>query len=208
QQRLALLGRQLVQRPVQARGLLRTAGVPLRVVRVRQRGGALVGVGRRRRPVLQRAPEVGQSVVGDAVQPGRERRVRAPAVACGHHPLPHVLEQLLGQGAVMQLAQQEAEQRQAVARVQGLERGNVARGPGLHQDLVSGWVHRLLHVRHPSAAGAGRKRHRGGQGQGGGGGACAVVVYNEQTGALGSRNRRGGPLCWRPPLPACSIQDR
>src|SRR3546814_16734297 len=55
--------------------------------------GALVGVLRRRRPVLLRTPVVGDAVVGDAVQPAGERGVRRPARARCDHPLPDVLEQ-------------------------------------------------------------------------------------------------------------------
>src|SRR3546814_344198 len=83
--------------------------------------GALVGVLRRRRPVLLRTPVVGDAVVGDAVQPAGERGVRRPAGARCDHPLPDVLEQVVGQRTVAQLAQQEPVEAGTVARVELLE---------------------------------------------------------------------------------------
>src|SRR5690606_1533666 len=100
---------------------------------------------------LARAPVVGHAVAGDAVQPGRERRVGTPVRPRRHHPLPGVLEDLVGQPGVAQLAQQETVEALAVATVEPFERGHVAAGPGPHQRVVAGLVggsgRQVLHAR-------------------------------------------------------------
>src|SRR5690606_3008606 len=83
------------------------------------------------------APVVVQAVVGDAEQPCPERRLRLPAVAGTDDPLPYILEELVGHRRIAQLAQQEPVQRPAVARIQQLERGRVATGPGQHQHFIA-----------------------------------------------------------------------
>lgn len=62
--------------------------------------------------------------------------------ARGDHPLPDVLEDLLGQCRLPQLAQQEPVQAGAVAGVELLEGGDLAADPGMHQRGVirlPGW---------------------------------------------------------------------
>src|SRR5690606_26447663 len=191
---LPLFRWQFVHRPVQARGFLVPAGMALGFVAGSQCRGALVGVQRRRRAVLLRPPVVGQAVVGDAVQPGTERRVRSPAIARRDHPLPDVLEQLLGQGAVAYVALQETEQRQAVARVKRLERGGVAAGPGLHQGVVAGWVSRLVHAQHPSLAVARCTPPRGRRAAQWQGGGQAHARYNARAGEKGSSGTGAGAM--------------
>ena len=97
-----------------------------------------------------------EPIVGDPEQPGRERRLRLPAVARGDHPLPDVLEELVGQRLIAQLPQQEPVQRAAMAGVQRLERGDVAARPGQHQQVVVG-VRARIHPRQVTGWGAGRE---------------------------------------------------
>src|SRR5690606_8425509 len=124
---------------------------PLGRLRVLHAQAPLLGVGGRRGAVLARAPVVGHAVAGDAVQPGRERRVGTPVRPRRHHPLPGVLEDLVGQPGVAQLAQQETVEALAVATVEPFERGHVAAGPGPHQRVVAGLVggsgRQVLHAR-------------------------------------------------------------
>ncbi|KAG1445909.1 hypothetical protein G6F57_017456 [Rhizopus arrhizus] len=76
--------------------------------------------------------------MGDAEPPGAECRLGLPAGAGADHPLPDVLEDLLGQRTVAQLPQQEPEQPLAMARIQAFERAQVTTGPGQHQGFI-GW---------------------------------------------------------------------
>jgi hypothetical protein len=60
-------------------------------------------------------------------------------------PLPDVLEELVGQGVVAQLAQQVAVQLAAMAGIQLLECRGIARRVGEHQGFVAGI--QAIHVR-------------------------------------------------------------
>src|SRR5690606_33093695 len=85
-------------------------------------------------------------------------------------------------------------QRQAVARVQRLERGGVAAGPGLHQGFVAVWLSRLVHAQHPTLAVARCKPQRGrraGHWQGGG---QAHARYNARAGEKGSSGSGAGAM--------------
>src|SRR5690606_10852448 len=151
QHHLALLAGQGIQRLLQAAVPLQGVHAPLGRLRVLHAQAPLLGVGGRRGAVLARAPVVGHAVAGDAVQPGRERRVGTPVRPRRHHPLPGVLEDLVGQPGVAQLAQQETVEALAVATVEPFERGHVAAGPGPHQRVVAGLVggsgRQVLHAR-------------------------------------------------------------
>jgi len=81
---------------------------------------------------------VAQPMVGDGVQPGGEAGLRFPACLGGDHSLPDVLEKLVGQGVVAQLAQQVVVQLAAMAGIQLLERTRITRGVGEHQGFIAG----------------------------------------------------------------------
>ena len=107
-------------------------------------------------------PMVVQSVVGDPVEPGAEQGIRAPARARGDHPLPHVLEQFIGECGIAQLAQQEPMQWRAMPGVKGFECPGRTVRPGLHQGFITvricaGAIHAVQRKR----CGAGFEARRG-----------------------------------------------
>src|SRR5690606_27067518 len=171
--------------------------------------GALVGVLRRRRTVLLRTPVVGDAVVGDAVQPARERGIRGPAGTRGDHPLPDVLEQVVGERGVAQLAQQEAVEPGAVARVELFEGirppGRVRQHQRLVADVVSGLDARggdIVHRRQVKRCrSAGKARGRAPPGRGAGADRHGVDVWPPiMSRANGRKGSPGLPMMEKTPV--------
>src|SRR5690554_206778 len=133
----ALVVGQGVELALQVAAALECILAQLGRVRVLDPEAALVCIDGSRWSVLPGAPMVGDAIARDPVQPGRERGVRTPVGTGRHHPLPGVLEDLVGHARVAQLAKQEAMQALAVARVECLERGNVAPAPGEHERVIA-----------------------------------------------------------------------
>ncbi len=135
----ALLVWQFRHGQLQAAALFEIRQVALWRVRVGHPGRAFICVGRGWGPMFQRSPVVGQTIVGNPEQPGREGCFRPPAHARADHALPDILKKLIGQRRVAHLPQQEAIQAGPVARIQLLEGRRIAGRIGQHQGLVGGF---------------------------------------------------------------------
>lgn len=144
-QHFTLFCGQLFHRQLDAATLFEFGQFRFRGLPILQRGQAQIGIGRCRGAMAGGAPVVVQAVVGDAEQPGAEGRVGLPACPRADHPLPDVLEHLLGQRGVAQLPQQEAEQALAMTCIQAFERVHVTGGPGQHQGFI-GWQGAGIHA--------------------------------------------------------------
>jgi hypothetical protein len=90
---------------------------------------------------------IDEQVVGDLHEVGPEARVRTVPLARHDDSTPALLEQFLGHRALLEPAQEEAEQGPAVPFIKLLERAHLARSVGRHQVLVAARVRHAARLR-------------------------------------------------------------